>query len=70
MKQFAKSFGRLVGLPKTAKLTKEYLRKCQKDQDKFKPLNKTKRKITKKTGWWFKFNKRTLRKKQKRNACY
>ena len=70
MKQFKKSFGRLFRLPKNAKLSKEYLIKCKKDQEKFKPLNKTKRKRTKKTGWWFKFNKRTHRKKQRRRACY
>ena len=70
MKQFKKSFGRLFGLPKNAKLSKEYLIKCKKDQEKFIPLNKTKRKRTKKTGWWFKFNKRTHRKKQRRRACY
>ena len=70
MKQFAKSFGRLFKLPKNAKLSKEYLRKCKKEQKKYKPLNKTKQKKTKKTGLFFKLNKRTLRKKQKRRACY
>lgn len=72
MKGFKKSFGRLFKLPKNAKLSKNnnYLKKCQKDQEKFKPLNKTKRKRTNKTGWWFKFNKRTHRKKQKCRACY
>jgi len=70
MKQVANSFGRRFKLPKNAKLSKEYLRKCKKDQAKFKPLNKTKRQRTKKTGWWLKFTQRTHRKKQKRRACY
>ena len=72
MGKFKKSFGWLFGLPKNAKLSKnnKYLKECQKDQEKFKPLNKTKRQRTKKTGLWFKFNIRTLRKKQLKPACY
>ena len=70
MGKFKKSFGRLFGLPKNGKLSKDYLRKCQKDQNKFKPVSKKKPTKTKRTGWWFKFNKRTLRKKQRRSACY
>jgi hypothetical protein len=71
MVKFKKSFGRLFGLPNRGTLAKTYLQKCKNGQPKFKSNNTPKKKkITKKTGWWFKFNKRTIIKKTKRPQCY
>jgi hypothetical protein len=70
MVKFKKSFGRLFGLPKNGKLSKDYLRKCKKDQKKFKPVRKNTITKTKRIGWRFKINKRTSIKKQRRHACY
>jgi hypothetical protein len=71
MVKFNPDFGHVFRLPNRGKLSKNYLQKCKKGQDRFKPKNNSKKKrVTKKTGWWFKVNKRTIRKKTKRPQCY
>ena len=71
MVKFKKSFGRVFRLPIRGTLSNKYLQKCKKGQPKVKSNDTPKKKkITKKTGWWFKINKRTIQKTTKREQCY
>lgn len=68
-------FGRLFKLPKNKKKSnsnsnsKKYLTNCKPGEDEYNQTKSNKKIVSNTTGWWFKFNKRVLKKKSKKKKC-